>query len=83
MRILCFIALLSASTFSVQAQSVKKHRVELVAAGAISPANIFKRFDAITVPERDSVEFAAQLLSESFRLPNTQLETVSCADLVG
>ncbi len=83
MRVLCFVALLIVSTFGAQAQSAKKHRTAVAAAGAISPAHFFKRVDAITVPERDSIEFAAQLLPEPFRLPNTQFETVSWAELEG
>jgi len=101
MRILCFIAVLFAGTFSAHAQSVKQDRIEAitlgisqnaksrtiggrdVAAGAMAHAAIVKRIETTTVPERDGIEFAVQLLPEPFRLSNTQLETVSWAEIRG
>ena len=83
MRVLCLVALMLAGISTLQAQSVKKHRPAVAAASVLSPTKLFRHVDAITVPERDSIEFAAQLLPEPFRLPNTQLETVSWAELEG
>jgi membrane-bound lytic murein transglycosylase A len=92
-RILCFIVVMLAGVCGahvqgaqaqrVQAQTPNQDRLEAGVAKAIAPTKVSKLFETPAVPERDSIEFAAQLLSEPFRLPNVQLETVSWAELEG
>ena len=54
------------------------------AAGVIARAGIFKRIETTaSVPDRDTIEFAVQLLPEPFRIPNVQLETVSWTEING
>jgi len=84
MRIMCFIVLLLAGAFSAHAQSAGPHRVKTAAVGVASPADIFKRIrTTATAPDRDSLEFADQLLPAPFSLLNTQIETVRWSELNG
>jgi membrane-bound lytic murein transglycosylase A len=45
--------------------------------------NLTRAETAAMSPDRDTIEFAVQLLPEPFRLPNVQLETVRWAELKG
>src|SRR5262245_29511566 len=45
---------------------------------------LYRRLDVTgSTPDRDDIEFAHQLLSEPFRMPNVQLETVNWNELKG
>jgi len=78
-RGLFFIAVLLAAGSSVQAQ------VRTIAAPGIAALpGAFKPVDPpAPVPDRDTLEFSAQLLPYPFSMPNVQLETTSWSKISG